>query len=96
MDGGTIMRKRLLLGGMLLALVAAPSASAHNAGHIILPDGRCLDVGSNKEAPVVAAAAPGDLPTGQLDLIPGSGDQYGARFAAVQGNTRILPGECPA
>jgi hypothetical protein len=96
MDGGTIMGKRLVLGGMLLALVAAPSASAHNAGHIILPDGTCLGVGSNKEAPFVAEAAPGDLPTGQLDLIPGQGDQFGARFAAVQGSTPILPGECPA
>lgn len=90
------MRKLSVLGGVVLAVVAAAPVSAHNAGHIILPDGRCLGVGSNREAPVVPAAAPGDLASGQLDLIPGPGDQYGARFAAVRGKTPVLPGECPA
>jgi hypothetical protein len=90
------MRKLALFVAVLLAAIGAPSASAHNAGHIVLPDGRCLEVGSNKEAPIVAGPAPGDLPSGQLDLIAGPGDQYGARFAATQGNTPILPGNCPA
>ncbi|HYZ89608.1 MAG TPA: hypothetical protein VE620_09960 [Myxococcales bacterium] len=90
------MRKLALLFAALAAAFAAAPASGHNAGHIILPDGTCLDVGSNKEAPVVAAPAPGNLATGQLDLIPGSGDQYGARFAATRGNTPILPGNCPS
>ena len=86
----------LFVAVVAVAAVGASSASAHTAGHIIFPDGRCLEVGSNKEAPVVGEPAPGDLATGQLDLIPGSGDQYGARFAANQGNTPILPGNCPA
>jgi hypothetical protein len=90
------MRKLALLAAALVAAFGgASSASAHNAGHIVLPDGSCLEVGSNKEAPIVAAPAPGDLVTGQLDLIPGPRDQYGARFAANQGNTPILPGNCP-
>jgi hypothetical protein len=86
----------LFVAVVAVAAVGASSASAHNAGHITFPGGRCLEVGSNKEAPVVGEPAPGDLATGQLDLIPGSGDQYGARFAANQGNTPILPGNCPA
>jgi hypothetical protein len=90
------MRKFALIAVALVAGVGAPSALGHNAGHIILPDGSCLEVGSNKDAPIVAEPAPGDLATGQLDLIPGPGDQYGARFAADQGNTPILPGNCPA
>lgn len=90
------MRKLALLAAVTVAAVGAPSALAHNAGHIILPNGTCLEVGSNKEAPDVGEPAPGDLTTGQLDLIPGSGDQYGARFAATRGNTPVLPGNCPA
>jgi hypothetical protein len=90
------MRKLALFVAALAAAVGAPSAFGHNAGHIVLPDGTCLEVGSNKDAPVVAESAPGDLATGQLDLILGPGDQYGARFAANQGNTPILPGNCPA
>jgi hypothetical protein len=90
------MRMLALIVAAIIAAVGASSASAHNAGHIILPAGTCLEVGSNKEAPVVGEPAPGDLATGQLDLIPGPGDQYGARFAANHGNTPILPGDCPA
>jgi hypothetical protein len=70
-------------------------ALAHNAGHIILPDGRCMNVGSLKDAPIVGDGNPNQLANGQLDLIPGSGDQYGARFAADQGSSAVLPGECP-
>jgi hypothetical protein len=84
----------LLVAALALALPA--SALGHNAGHIILPSGECLEVGSNKEAPLVPEQNPNRLDsTGQLDLIPGPGDQYGARFAADQGNTPILPGNCP-
>ena len=89
------MRKLALVGVALVAAAGVPSAFAHNAGHIIRPDGTCLEVGSNNEAPVVAEPAPGDLATGQLDLIAGSGDQYGARYAAERGRTPILPGNCP-
>ena len=65
---------------VLLAL-AAPVVFAHNAGHIHFPDGRCLDVGSGKH-------------NAHVDLIPGPGDQYGTRYAALQGNTPIWPRHC--
>ena len=84
-----------VLAGMLFTTVAL----AHNAGHIILPSGECLNVGSLEGAPLVPAANPNRNDLGQLDLIEDAGfdtrDQFGARFAAVQGNTPILPGECP-
>jgi hypothetical protein len=94
------MRTLALLFATLVAAVGATSASAHNAGHIFI-DGRCLEVGSSKEAPFVGQGAPQNA-IGQLDLIydPVSGvdvsDQYGARWAANQGNTPILPSNCPA
>jgi hypothetical protein len=94
------MRKLALLVAALVAVVGAASASAHNVGHIYI-DGRCLEVGSSKEAPVVGRGAPQNA-LGQLDLIydPQNGvdvsDQYGARWAAIQGNTPILPGNRPA
>ena len=91
--------KQAALVAALVAAFGAPSASAHNAGHVITPDGTCQDVGSGKPAPVVAEPAPGNLTTGadagRLDLIPGPGDQYGARFAATSGDSRVLPGQCP-
>ena len=84
---------------VLLALVGlmtlAPVAQAHNAGHVFLPSGECVDVGSGKEAPLVPESNPNRNDQGQLDLITGPGDQYGARFAAARGNTPILPAECP-
>ena len=56
---------------------------AHNAGHIHLPNGECVDVGSGKHGP-----------TPNQDKIPGPDDQYGARWAAEQGNTPIYPRHC--
>jgi hypothetical protein len=57
------VRKLALLLATLAAAVGASPAAAH-----IFIDGRCLEVGSNKEAPVVGQGAPrNDL--GQLDLI---------------------------
>ena len=98
------MRKLALLVATLVVtlvvVIGASSASAHNAGHIYI-DGRCLEVGSSKEAPFVGQGAPQNS-LGQLDLIydPTNGvdvtDHYGARWAAIQGNTPILPGNCPA
>ena len=94
------VRRRAIVVTALLAALGAPPASAHNAGHVLTPDGTCQDVGSGRPAPVVAEPAPGNLTTGadagRLDLIPGSGDQYGARYAATRGNSRVLPGWCPA
>jgi hypothetical protein len=85
---------------LLISLMVVSAVSAHNAGHIILPDGQCLDVGSgsihpDRGAPIVGDGNPHQNEAGQLDLIPGPGDQYGARFAAEQGNSAVLPGECP-
>ena len=84
-----------LLITLLVSLMVVSAVSAHNSGHIILPSGQCQNVGSLKEAPFVGDGNPHQLANGQLDLIPGPGDQYGARFAADQGNSAVLPGECP-
>lgn len=92
------MRKTLLVAAAIGALaVSAPAALAHNAGHVILNDGTCIDVGSGKDAPYVSTNNPNLNTTtdpGRLDLEPGSGDQYGARFAADQGQTPIAPRWC--
>jgi hypothetical protein len=92
------MRKTLLVAATVCALAAsAPAALAHNAGHVILSDGTCVDVGSGRDAPYVSPNNPNLNTTtdpGRLDLEPGSGDQYGARFAADQGQTPIAPRWC--
>ena len=95
---------RLLLPAIALATMSfatgALPVSAHNAAHIYI-DGRCLQVGSGKDAPLVGQGAPQNA-LGQLDLIydPKNGvdvsDQYGARLAAIEGNTPLLRGDCPA
>lgn len=97
-----MLKRRLFVIALALAIAASllvvGIASAHNSGHIVFPDGTCLNVGSLKEAPFVSESNPHLNTTtdpGRLDLIPGRGDQYGARFAAEQGNSRIEPGECP-
>jgi hypothetical protein len=68
------------------ALAATP-ATAHNAGHVFLSSGACVEIGSSKDSP------------GDLDLIPETPDppfdEYGASFAAFQGRTPIIPGPCP-
>lgn len=87
-----------LLVTLLASLMTVSVVSAHNAGHIITPDGQCHNVGSLKESPDVSDSNPNLNTTtdpGRLDLIPGPGDQYGARFAANQGNSAVLPGACP-
>jgi hypothetical protein len=81
-------------------LWGAVPVSAHNAGNIVFPDGNCLDVGSGNSGPFVAESNPhyhegSDVDQDRLDLIDGPGDQYGARFAATRGNSRVLPGACP-
>jgi hypothetical protein len=94
----------LIFAAMLaLAGISAMPALAHNAGHVILPNGQCVNVGSSKEAPQVPESNPNRNDLGQLDLIedpnPGTGldtrDQYGARYAAEQGNSNVRPGNCP-
>ena len=74
-----------------LALMLASTASAYNRAHIILPNGECIVVGSEKSVP---------LPDGTLqDLRPETpwqiADEYGTSFAAEQGNSRLLKGPCP-
>jgi hypothetical protein len=74
----------------LLALGASQSVAAHNAGHVMLPSGACLEIGSFK--PVFLGP---DKATA-IDLMPETGpDEIGTSFAAFQGDTPILPGPCP-
>jgi hypothetical protein len=69
------------------SVLGAVPAAGHNAGHIFLPSGACVEIGSFKESP------------GDLDLIPETPDppfdEYGASFAASQGSTPIIAGPCP-
>ena len=96
------MQKRsstVVVSGLAALALGAGPAGAHNAAHFYLPDGTCHEVGSNKDAPIVGAGNPNQSPgsnnqPGQLDLIPGNGDQYGARWAA-ENSPRLLPGNCP-
>jgi len=95
------MKRSILATVAAIATVTVPTgvAGAHNAAHLIRPDGTCHEVGSNKDAPIVGAGNPNQSPgsnnqPGQLDLIPGNGDQYGARYAADQ-SPPLLPGNCP-
>jgi hypothetical protein len=79
---------------VLVSVFALPAlAAAHNLGHVFLPDGACLEVGSVKEAPLVGKDRE------QLDLVPGTPnpprDEYGTSFVGYWGNTPILPGRCP-
>lgn len=72
-----------------LTLAPATSGSAHNRAHIILPDGRCIIVGSEKSV---------TLPDGTLlDLRPETtpADEIGTAFAADEGNSRLQKGPCP-
>ena len=70
------------------AFAVAPTASAHNRAHIILPDGSCIIVGSEKSV---------TLPDGTLlDLDPNlAGDEIGTSYAAYQGNSAIEKAPCP-
>ena len=91
------MRKAALIAALAAGLAAAAPVSAHNAGHIVLAEGTCVNVGSDKNAPYVPDANPNQNTSnepGRLDLEPGPGDQFGARFAADRGSTPILPKWC--
>jgi hypothetical protein len=87
--------KRVIVGCVVvLSLLAGPMTGfAHNVGHFTL-NGSCHEIGSVKEAPLVGQERT------QLDLVPETAnpprDEYGASFVGFQGNTRILPGPCPA
>ena len=89
--------RRLIYFGIVaasaLVLGVAPAA-AHNAGCVQTGNGTWVFVGSNNSGPFVPEqnphhhAAP-DADQGRLDLQDGPGDQYGARFAAAQGNSAV-------
>jgi hypothetical protein len=85
------MKRRLplLVAIAVVALTLIPIAPAHNRAHIILPDGRCIIVGSEKSV---------TLPDGTLlDLRPETtpADEIGTAFAAEEGNSRLEKGPCP-
>ena len=87
--------KRVAAAAVLVAAAMVPSlpAGAHNAGHLVRPDGTCLEVGSFRPAPLVGPDRE------QLDLMPETPsppfDEYGASFAAFRGGTPLEPGPCP-
>lgn len=82
-----------VVAGLLLAagfeVAFSTAASAHNRAHVILPDGSCMVVGSEKSV---------TLPDGSLhDLRPETtpADEIGTAFAADEGNSRLQKGGCP-
>ena len=86
------MKRRIALlataASMLVVLTAATPAAAHNRAHIVLPNGDCIIVGSEKSV---------ILPDGTfLDLRPETpADEIGTAFAAEQGDSAIEKGPCP-
>ena len=107
----------LLMIAALMVLSTA-SVAAHNAGCVETGNGELVFVGSNKSSPEVPEQNPrsgDDDParpgTNVLDLQPDDpstpavedrGDQYGARYAADQGESAVQrpaqcqPGDTPA
>lgn len=91
------MRRRIRAAfalAVVLAVLAAPTVNAHNAGCIQTGTGDWVFVGSNKDAPIVPEQNPNTVWEGgvfRLDLQPenAGGDQYGARFAADQGTSSV-------
>lgn len=92
----TSTRRKLCFGAAVacaLAFGAAP-VSAHNARCVQTGNGAWVFVGSNNDAPEVPEQNPhyhtaADAEHGLLDLQDGPGDQYGARYAADQGNSAV-------
>jgi hypothetical protein len=83
-----------------LALMLSPTAPAHNRAHIILPNGECMIVGSEKSVTVPEWTPKSSLqPDGNvyLDLRPETypADEIGTAFAADEGNSRLEKGPCP-
>ena len=79
----------LVLATAALVLSFAPIASAHNRAHVILRNGQCIVVGSEKSV---------TLPNGALlDLRPETvpADEFGTAFAADEGNSALQKGACP-
>ena len=94
----------LLVTIALMALTTA-TVAGHNAGCVQTGNGEWVFVGSNKLSPEVPEQNPNSGPDSNrpganyLDLQPETqgSDQYGARFAADQGNSAVeRPNNCPA
>jgi hypothetical protein len=87
------VKHRYFVSAALVGLTFTPAvAIAHNLGHLFLPDGRCLEIGSGREAPLVGPDKE------QLDLIPGTPlprDEYGVSFVGAARDNLIFPGACP-
>ena len=84
------------VAAFVLMLALASAASAHNRAHIILPDGSCIIVGSEKSVPLPDNAAAPTNSDGLRDLRPETpADEIGTAFAAEQGNSAIEKGPCP-
>jgi hypothetical protein len=80
-------------GAIAVGALAPAVALAHNAGHIDLPTGECVNVGGANEVLLPPPAQAPQTADGKLDLNPDvPGDNFGARFAVDQGNTPILRG----
>jgi hypothetical protein len=88
------MKRRISLlataASMVVVLAIASPAAAHNRAHVILPNGECIIVGSEKSV---------TLPDGTfLDLRPETvpADEIGTSFAAEEGNSKLEKGPCPS
>ena len=82
---------RAMLVAAALTLPVAQVAAAHNAGHVILPSGECLEIGAFNDV------WPGPDKDTALDLIPETSyprDEIGVSFAAWQGHVPFYPGPC--
>jgi hypothetical protein len=73
-----------------VGLAFGSGAHAHNQGWIILPNGECVVVAAGN----VVVAPDG---TFRMDLIPETADhqEFGASYAASQGNSRLEKGTPP-
>jgi hypothetical protein len=87
------MKKLIVAGALAVVTMGAGGtmASAHNRAHIILPDGTCIIVGSEKSV---------TMPDGTFhDLRPETpwqvADEFGTSFSADEGNSRLEKGPCP-
>ena len=84
------MKRVIVVFAGVVAVMGLPMvATAHNAGHIFLPDGTCLVIGSLHDAPLVG---PGRT---QLDLVPETPnppfDEIGVSFVGHNARTPIFP-----
>ena len=92
------LRTAMVITAFGLALGLPTIASAHNRAHLILPDGTCIIVGSEKSVSLPPSAAAPRSANDELDLrpeTPDDGDQVGTSYAATEGNSAIEKFGCP-